>query len=101
MLQASRSGFTNAPFSKGLLLAVLLFNFMRAIVGRGKLEFTTGSSLVLSIFQYALSGHLVFSSNVELLFGCIAVYFFRLFERNWGTQKFAVSIGVDHRNDVV
>lgn len=89
MMQSSRTGFVNAPFSKALLGLILLMNFMKAIIGRDKLEFSQKSSLILSVIQYGFSGHFVFSSTIELLLGCIVIYFFRLFERHWGTQKFA------------
>ena len=85
------SGFTNAPFSKSILGLVVILNFMKALLGRDRLDFSPKLSVFRSIVQYGFTGHFVFSTNIELLLGCIAIYFFRLFERHWGSQKFAVS----------
>ncbi|KAL9655098.1 hypothetical protein ABK040_008879 [Willaertia magna] len=89
MLHSGKVGFLNAPFSKGLLLSVVALNLIRAIIGKGKLEFSNNSFFLQSVFQYLFSGNLVFSSNVEVFLGCIIIYVFRLFERHWGTQRFA------------
>ena len=92
------SGFTNAPFSKSILGLVVILNFMKALLGRDRLDFSPKLSVFRSIVQYGFTGHFVFSTNIELLLGCIAIYFFRLFERHWGSQKFAVSIIYDEYN---
>lgn len=41
-------------------------------------------------FWRLITSHLFFTSPGELLFGTLLIYYFRLLERQMGTEKFAV-----------
>ncbi|KAF1886484.1 hypothetical protein Lal_00045717 [Lupinus albus] len=87
------SGFTNAPVTRAFIIASALFTIFFGIQGRfntlglsyqdifGKFRFW---KLIWSIFS--------FSSTPELMFGLYLLYYFRVFERQIGSNKYSVFI---------
>ncbi|XP_061364807.1 rhomboid-like protein 20 isoform X2 [Gastrolobium bilobum] len=87
------SGFINAPVTRAFIIASALFSIFLGIQGRFN---TLGLSyqdifgkfhiwkLIMSIFS--------FSSTPELMFGLYLLYYFRLFERQIGSNKYSVFI---------
>ncbi|XP_004493394.1 rhomboid-like protein 20 [Cicer arietinum] len=87
------SGFTNAPVTRAFIIASALFTIFFGIQGRfntlglsyqdifGKLRFW---KLIMSIFS--------FTSTPELMFGLYLLYYFRVFERQIGSNKYSVFI---------
>lgn len=87
------SGFNNAPITRTFVIASLLFTILFGIQGRtNKLGFS-----YLDIFKKLQLWKLVvsvfaFSSTPELLFGIYLLYYFRVFERQIGSNKYSVFI---------
>nr|ACU18523.1 unknown [Glycine max] len=87
------SGFTNAPVTRAFIIASALFTIFFGIQGRfgtlglsyqdifGKIRLW---KLIMSIFS--------FSSTPELMFGLYLLYYFRVFERQVGSNKYSVFI---------
>ncbi|CAN4109323.1 unnamed protein product [Withania somnifera] len=85
------SGFNNAPVTRALVIASTLFTIIFGVRGRAnhlgwsyqdifqKLRIW---KLILSIFT--------FSSTPELVFGLYLLYYFRVFERQIGSNKYSV-----------
>ncbi|KAJ7567178.1 hypothetical protein O6H91_02G135000 [Diphasiastrum complanatum] len=93
-MNAGPSGFHNAPITKGV---VLLCGVASVLVGT-----TRGGIRACALSYYAIlrklqlwrlvTSTLVFSSTPELIFGIYLVYFFRVFERQVGSNKYAVFV---------
>ncbi|RYR32842.1 hypothetical protein Ahy_A10g047365 isoform B [Arachis hypogaea] len=87
------SGFTNAPVTRAFIIASALFTIFFGIQGRfnslglsyqdifGKLRLW---KLIMSVFA--------FSSTPEMMFGLYLLYYFRVFERQIGSNKYSVFI---------
>ncbi|XP_024032123.1 rhomboid-like protein 20 [Morus notabilis] len=87
------SGFNNAPVTRAFVIACALFTVFFGIQGRsnrlglsymdifGKFRIW---KLVVSVFA--------FSSTPELMFGLYLLYYFRVFERQIGSNKYSVFI---------
>ncbi|XP_054795118.1 rhomboid-like protein 20 isoform X2 [Prosopis cineraria] len=92
-MNAGPSGFTNAPVTRTFIIASALFTIFFGIQGRynrlglsyqdifGKLRLW---KLIMSIFA--------FSSTPESMFGLFLLYYFRVFERQIGSNKYSVFI---------
>ncbi|CAH9082455.1 unnamed protein product [Cuscuta epithymum] len=87
------SGFNNAPVTRALVIACALFTLVFGIKGRtDKLGWSYQDmfkkfqlwKLVVSLFS--------FSSTPELIFGAYLLYYFRVFERQIGSNKYSVFI---------
>ncbi|XP_010525469.1 PREDICTED: rhomboid-like protein 20 isoform X2 [Tarenaya hassleriana] len=87
------SGFSNAPVAKAFVIASAIFTVFFGIRGRSsKLGLSYQDifekfriwKLILSIFA--------FSSTPELMFGLYLLYYFRVFERQIGSNKYSVFI---------
>ncbi|XP_019199657.1 PREDICTED: rhomboid-like protein 20 [Ipomoea nil] len=87
------SGFNNAPVTRALVIVCALFTIVFGIQGRSsnlgwsyqdifkKLQLW---KLIVSVFS--------FSSTPELIFGAYLLYYFRVFERQIGSNKYSVFI---------
>ncbi|KAF7803992.1 rhomboid-like protein 20 [Senna tora] len=87
------SGFTNAPVTRTFIVFSALFSIFFGIQGRfnslglshqdifGKLRLW---KLIVSLFA--------FSSTPELIFGLYLLYYFRVFERQIGSNKYSVFV---------
>ncbi|KAG2683624.1 hypothetical protein I3760_10G040200 [Carya illinoinensis] len=87
------SGFNNAPVTRAFIIASALFTVFFGIQGRssklglsyldifGNLQHW---KLIVSVFA--------FSSTPELMFGLYLLYYFRVFERQIGSNKYSVFI---------
>ncbi|KAL2534956.1 Ubiquitin-associated (UBA) protein [Abeliophyllum distichum] len=87
------SGFNNAPVTRAIVIASTLFTVLFGIRGRSsKLSWSYQDifkklqlwKLIVSVFA--------FSSTPELVFGIYLLYFFRVFERQIGSNKYSVFI---------
>ncbi|GAB2267126.1 Rhomboid-like protein 20 [Dionaea muscipula] len=83
------SGFNNAPVTRAFIIASALFSIVFGIQGRSnKLGLSFQNlrpwKLIASVFA--------FSSTPELLFGLYLMYYFRVFERQIGSNKYSVFI---------
>ncbi|GMH08117.1 hypothetical protein Nepgr_009957 [Nepenthes gracilis] len=87
------SGFNNAPVTRAFIIASALFTILLGIQGRpNKLGLSFQDvfqklqlwKLIFSVFA--------FSSTPELMFGLYLLYYFRVFERQIGSNKYSVFI---------
>ncbi|CAI9765622.1 unnamed protein product [Fraxinus pennsylvanica] len=87
------SGFNNAPVTRTVVIASVLFTVLFGIRGRSsKLGWSYQDifkklqiwKLIVSVFA--------FSSTPELVIGIYLLYFFRVFERQIGSNKYSVFI---------
>ncbi|KAG8471357.1 hypothetical protein CXB51_036971 [Gossypium anomalum] len=86
------SGFNNAPVTKTFVIASALFTVFFGIQGR---SFKLGLSYQdifrkLSIWKL-ITSVFAFSSTPELMFGLYLLYYFRVFERQIGSNKYSGS----------
>jgi len=88
-MNAGPSGFHNAPVTKVIVLACGLVSVLVGIQG-GARVFNLSYQKVVQKLQLwrLLMAPCVFSSTPELLFGLYLVYFFRVFERQIGSNKY-------------
>ncbi|PRW34075.1 Ubiquitin-associated (UBA) isoform 1 [Chlorella sorokiniana] len=78
-MNAGPPGFRGAPITKGLLLGTL----GSSVLVQAKMARRRAPLLVR-----ALTHVLAFRAPGELLFGAALLYFYRLFERQWGSAKY-------------
>ncbi|KAI3750338.1 hypothetical protein L2E82_20972 [Cichorium intybus] len=87
------SGFNNAPITRTFVIACCLFTIVFGIQGRSnKLGLSYQDiwqklqlwKLIVSVFT--------FSSTPELMFGAYLLYYFRVFERQIGSNKYSVFV---------
>ncbi|KAL0339776.1 UNVERIFIED_CONTAM: Rhomboid-like protein 20 [Sesamum radiatum] len=86
------SGFNNAPVTRSIVIASALFTIIFGIqvaqksrlVLSGYFQKTSIWKLIVSVFG--------FSSTPELVFGIYLLYYFRVFERQIGSNKYTVFI---------
>lgn len=87
------SGFNNAPITRTFVVACCLFTILFGIQGRSnKLGLSYQDiwnklqlwKLIVSVFA--------FSSTPELMFGAYLLYYFRVFERQIGSNKYSVFV---------
>ncbi|XP_021744692.1 rhomboid-like protein 20 [Chenopodium quinoa] len=87
------SGFNNAPVTRGVIVASALFTVFFGLQGRSnKLGFS-----YLDIFQKPQLWKIIvstyaFTSTPEMMFGLYLLYYFRVFERQIGSNKYTVFI---------
>jgi hypothetical protein len=86
-----RSGFIGCPVTKSLCFFFFASTLWSALYRMKKL-FHFDFIMVFRRTQYwrVLTHSLAFMSSVELILGLLLLYTFRMFERRWGSRKFAV-----------
>ncbi|GMJ12168.1 hypothetical protein like AT3G56740 [Hibiscus trionum] len=87
------SGFNNAPVTRSFIIASAVFTVFFGIQGRA---FKLGLSYQdifgkLNIWKL-ITSVFAFSSTPELMFGLYLLYYFRVFERQIGSNKYSVFI---------
>lgn len=87
------SGFNNAPVTKTIVIASILFTVIFGIQGRSRTLARSYPDIFekLQIWKLVVSV-LGFSSTPELIFGAFLLYYFRVFERQIGSNKYTVFI---------
>lgn len=90
MLNAGQAGFVNAPVTKTIVATVVLITVFGSVI-ESQARFTLHIDAVLRAFQFwrLFTHHLVFTTPGELLFGVVLLYFFRQFERQLGSSRYA------------
>lgn len=86
------SGFTNAPVSKALIVAVVLFSFLATLTDTKYFVWIEVRPHLLDYWQFwrLLTWQLCYTNSTEVLFASMALYQLRVLERLWGSRKFAV-----------
>jgi hypothetical protein len=95
MMNAGPSGFQGAPVTKGLLTVVTVATISLALLQSGYVA-VLQPMLVLRYGQWwrLFLHHLAFQSSGEALLGAILLYFTRMFERRYGSAKYASRLTV-------
>ncbi|CAM6021996.1 unnamed protein product [Sphagnum balticum] len=88
-MNAGPAGFYNAPVTKGIVFACGLVSVLVGTQGGAKV-FSLSYQRVVQKHELwrLLTSPCLFSSTPELLFGLYLVYFFRVFERQIGSNKY-------------
>ncbi|XP_020114161.1 rhomboid-like protein 20 [Ananas comosus] len=87
------SGFHNAPVAKTLVVATALFTVPFGIQGRSlKLGLSYEDVYQKLRIWKLISSVFAFKSTPELIFGLCLLYYFRVFERQIGSNKYSVFI---------
>lgn len=84
------SGFSGCPISKTLVVGLLVASVCAAVSNTTHFFQLSRRALFSDgRIERVLLHSLVFSTTAELTFGLILLYYFRLFERQWGSRKYA------------
>ncbi|KAJ0978973.1 hypothetical protein J5N97_014447 [Dioscorea zingiberensis] len=87
------SGFHNAPVTRTIVIASAMLTIVFGFRGR-PLRLGLAYQDIFQNFRLwrVLSSALTFSSTPELMFGLYLLYYFRLFERQIGSNKYSVFV---------
>lgn len=87
------SGFNNAPITRTFVVACCLFTILFGIQGRSNKLGLSYQDIwkKLQLWKLIVSV-LAFSSTPELIFGGYLLYYFRVFERQIGSNKYSVFV---------
>nr|CAD1833813.1 unnamed protein product [Ananas comosus var. bracteatus] len=87
------SGFHNAPVARAFVLACVLLTAVFGVRGRA-LRLGLSYQDIIKNFQLwrIFASVFAFSSTPELLFGVYLLYYFRVFERQMGSNKYSVFV---------
>ncbi|KAJ8770412.1 hypothetical protein K2173_015026 [Erythroxylum novogranatense] len=87
------SGFNNAPVTKLFVIASAVFTLFFGVRGTSsKLGFSYQDILRRPPVWKLIASVFAFSSTPELMFGLYLLYYFRVFERQIGSNKYSVFI---------
>ncbi|XP_059668303.1 rhomboid-like protein 20 [Cornus florida] len=87
------SGFNNAPVTRTFVIACALFTIVFGIQGRSsKLGLSYQDIFIKLRLWKLIASVFAFSSTPELMFGLYLLYYFRVFERQIGSNKYSVFI---------
>lgn len=90
-MNAGPSGFHNAPVTKVVVIACGIASVLAGMQGGAKACSLSYQAIVKKLHLWRLvTSAWVFSSTPELIFGLYLVYFFRVFERQIGSNKYTV-----------
>jgi len=87
------SGFSNAPLSKYLVMAVVAGSLVASITDTKHLLFILVRPHITDYRQLwrCMTWPLAYTNSTEVLFAAMTLYQLRVIERLWGSRKFAVS----------
>eukprot|EP00262_Sarcandra_glabra_P011065 TRINITY_DN26766_c0_g1_i1.p1 TRINITY_DN26766_c0_g1~~TRINITY_DN26766_c0_g1_i1.p1 ORF type:complete len:298 (+),score=21.42 TRINITY_DN26766_c0_g1_i1:85-978(+) len=87
------SGFNNAPVTRTFVIACALLTIFAGIQGRSSNLGLSYQDIFKSLNLWRLTtSTFAFSSTPELMFGLYLLYYFRVFERQIGSNKYSVFI---------
>eukprot|EP00268_Persea_americana_P054863 TRINITY_DN632_c0_g1_i5.p1 TRINITY_DN632_c0_g1~~TRINITY_DN632_c0_g1_i5.p1 ORF type:complete len:169 (+),score=2.53 TRINITY_DN632_c0_g1_i5:241-747(+) len=87
------SGFHNAPVTRTLVIACALLTILIGIQGRSTSFGLSYQDVFGKIQPWRFIASLfAFSSTPELMFGLYLLYYFRIFERQIGSNKYSVFV---------
>ncbi|KAK0269947.1 hypothetical protein LTR35_014413 [Friedmanniomyces endolithicus] len=86
------SGFTNAPVTRSLLVAVVLSAFLTTITDTKYYLWIEVRPHLFDYHQFwrLLTWQFCYTNSTEVLFAAMTLYQLRVIERLWGSRKFAV-----------
>eukprot|EP01018_Ginkgo_biloba_P036217 Gb_32783 [translate_table: standard] len=87
------SGFHNAPVTKGLVITCTIVSIIIGMQGGSSACSLSYQAIVRKLHLWRLvTSAFVFSSTPELMFGLYLLYYFRVFERQIGSNKYSVFV---------
>lgn len=88
------SGFNNAPVTRAFVITSALFTVFFGIRGGGSSKLGLSYQDIFDKFKIwkLIKSNFAFSSTPELFFGVFLLYYFRVFERQIGSNKHSVFI---------
>lgn len=90
MLNAGHPGFVHAPVTKAVIALVVLSTVFGSIIGSQTRLTLRLPEIINNLQLWRLFTHnFVFTTPGELLFGVVLLYFFRQFERQMGSSRYA------------
>lgn len=90
MLNAGQPGFVNSPVTKTIIASVILATVFGSIIeSQSRLTLHMDSVIEGKQVWRLLTHNFVFTTPGELLFGIVLLYFFRQFERQLGSSRYA------------
>lgn len=90
MLHAGHPGFLHAPVTKAVISLTVLFTIFGSILNLYPLLILHPSRILYAYQVWRPFTHnLIFTTPGELLFGSVLLFFFRQFERQMGSSRFA------------
>lgn len=90
-MNAGPSGFHNAPVTKLVVIACGIASVLVSMQGGAKACSLSYQAIVKKLYlRRIVTSSWIFSSTPELIFGLYLVYFFRVFERQIGSNKYTV-----------
>lgn len=90
MLHAGHPGFVHAPVTKAIIALVVLATVFGSILGSQTRLTLNLSDAIHNLHLWRLFTHnFVFTTPGELIFGIVLLYYFRQFERQMGSSRFA------------
>lgn len=86
------SGFSNAPLSKYLVMAVVAASLLASITDSKHLFWIMVKPHISDYRQLwrCMTWPLLYTNSTEVLFSAMTLYQLRIIERLWGSRKFAV-----------
>ncbi|KAJ6852413.1 rhomboid-like protein 20 [Iris pallida] len=93
-MQGGPSGFVNAPVTRAIVFASGVLTLFFRFRGRSVRLLGLTYQDIFNLFRLwrIFSVEFVFSSTPELMFGLYLIYYFRLFERQIGSNKYSVFV---------
>ncbi|KAG8052695.1 hypothetical protein GUJ93_ZPchr0001g32940 [Zizania palustris] len=90
-MQGGVSGFQNAPVTRAVVLASGLLSVVFSAQRRGRALGLSYQGIVKNFHLWRIfASGLAFQSTLELIFGLYLLYYFRVFERQIGSNKYSV-----------
>ena len=88
------SGFTNAPISRWLLIAVVAGALLTSVTDTKYYFWIAVRPHLRDYWQFwrLLTWQLCYTNSTEVLFAAMTLYQLRVVERLWGSRKFGVSV---------
>ncbi|KAH0465250.1 hypothetical protein IEQ34_005353 [Dendrobium chrysotoxum] len=87
------SGFHNAPLTRTFVIACVLLTLIFGVRGRSANLGLSYEDVIQRLrFWKVIASIFTFSSTPELIFGLYLLYYFRLFERQIGSNKYSVFV---------
>ncbi|KAL2644999.1 hypothetical protein R1flu_012586 [Riccia fluitans] len=92
-MNAGPSGFQNAAVTKGVVIIVGVVSLLVGTQGGGRACSLSYQAIFRKLHLWRLfTSNFVVSTSPELIFGLYLIYFFRVFERQLGSNKYTVFV---------
>ncbi|CAM6119784.1 unnamed protein product [Calypogeia fissa] len=92
-MNAGPSGFQNAAVTKGIVIVCAVVSLLVGTQGGARACSLSYQAIFrkLQLWRF-ITSNFVFSTSPELIFGLYLIYFFRVFERQLGSNKYSIYV---------